>query len=170
MVWILGSLFHLRHLVWSRRLFRHFFTSPTRYYYYYTLGLIAAGEDPDSPAIQRAVHFLLSKQNENGGWGETYLACVNKDYPEDGAGELGDDQSGIVQTAWALLALMAAECEDREAIDDGIAYLMSKQLPSGDWPQGPITGVFNRSCGITYTAYRNVFPIWALGRYANKYN
>jgi len=22
---------------------------------------------------------------------------------------------------------------------------------------------------ITYTAYRNVFPIWALGRYFNKY-
>ena len=25
--------------------------------------------------------------------------------------------------------------------------------------------MFNRACGITYTAYRNVFPIWALGRY-----
>jgi squalene cyclase len=34
-----------------------------------------------------------------------------------------------------------------------------------DWPQEGITGVFNRACGITYTAYRNVFPIWALGRY-----
>jgi squalene cyclase len=43
------------------------------------------------------------------------------------------------------------------------------QLPSGDWSQEGITGVFNRSCGITYTAYRNVFPIWALSRYANRY-
>lgn len=38
------------------------------------------------------------------------------------------------------------------------------QLPSGDWAQEGIAGVFNRSTGITYTAYRNVYPIWALGR------
>jgi hypothetical protein len=31
--------------------------------------------------------------------------------------------------------------------------------------QEGITGVFNRSCGITYTSYRNTFPIWALGRH-----
>lgn len=38
------------------------------------------------------------------------------------------------------------------------------QLASGDWAQEGITGVFNRSTGITYTAYRNVYPIWALGK------
>ncbi len=43
---------------------------------------------------------------------------------------------------------------------------MSRQLPSGDWEQENITGIFNRTTGITYTAYRNVFPIWALGRFA----
>jgi squalene cyclase len=32
-----------------------------------------------------------------------------------------------------------------------------------------VTGIFNRSCGITYTAYRNVFPVWALARYANAF-
>ncbi|RYH23340.1 hypothetical protein EON65_17960 [archaeon] len=42
-------------------------------------------------------------------------------------------------------------------------------MPSGDWDQEGITGVFNRSCGITYTAYRNVFPIWALARYSTHY-
>jgi squalene cyclase len=54
-------------------------------------------------------------------------------------------------------------------VDRGVAYLMRKQLPSGDWDQQGISGVFNRSCGITYTAYRNVFTIWALGRYHAKY-
>ena len=81
----------------------------------------------------------------------------------------GTDRSGVVQTAWALLGLMAASCEDKFAIDRGIRFLMKMQLQSGDWDQEGITGVFNRSCGITYTAYRNVFPIWALGRYNNKY-
>ncbi|GMQ07577.1 hypothetical protein CsSME_00051713 [Camellia sinensis var. sinensis] len=28
-----------------------------------------------------------------------------------------------------------------------------------------ITGVFNKNCMITYAAYRNIFPIWALGEY-----
>lgn len=28
--------------------------------------------------------------------------------------------------------------------------------------------LINRACGITYTQYRNVFPIWALGRYATE--
>ena len=46
---------------------------------------------------------------------------------------------------------------------------MAEQSPSGDWPQQGISGVFNRSCGITYTAYRNLFPIWALGRYTRSY-
>ena len=40
----------------------------------------------DSPCIQKAAKFLLGKQNKNGGWGESYLACVNKAYPEDGTG------------------------------------------------------------------------------------
>jgi squalene/oxidosqualene cyclase-like protein len=132
-------------------------------------GLMAAGESADSDAIRRGVSFLLSKQNPNGGWGESYVACVDKAYPYDGAGTYGEDGSGVVQTAWALLALLAGDCKDKVAIDRGVRYLMSKQLPSGDWAQEGITGVFNRSCGITYTAYRNVFPVWALGRYANHY-
>lgn len=133
--------------------------------------LVTAGELPEeSINIQKALNYLLSKQNPNGGWGESYVACVNKIYPYDGTGEgFGDESSGIVQTAWALLGLMAGDCKDKAAIDRGIKYLMHKQLSSGDWEQEGITGVFNRSCGITYTAYRNVFPIWALSRYAKIY-
>ena len=134
---------------------------------------MAAGEDKHCPAIRKALEFILSKQNPNGGWGESYLACVNKTYPPDGTGNncpgLGHDNSGVVNTAWALLGLMAGECEDRQAIDRGIQFLMRRQMPTGDWDQEAITGVFNRSCGITYTAYRNVFPIWALLRYRNMY-
>jgi cycloartenol synthase len=55
------------------------------------------------------------------------------------------------------------------AVRRGVQYLMKRQLDCGDWPQEGISGVFNRACGITYTAYRNVFPIWALGRCAATY-
>jgi hypothetical protein len=128
-------------------------------------GLRHSGEAASSPAIQKAVQFLLTKQNANGGWGEDFMSCHDKAYAKNGMKAYGDGGSGVVPTAWALLALMAGECKDTDAMQRGIAYLMSKQLPNGDWPQEGIAGVFNRACGITYTAYRNVFPIWALGRW-----
>ena len=91
-------------------------------------GLVAAGETRDSSHVQRALAFLLSKQNPNGGWGESYLACVNKAYPPDGAGQLGDDNSGVVQTAWALLGLLAGGCQNRSALDRAKLFLMRKQV------------------------------------------
>mmetsp|Transcript_16150 Transcript_16150/g.21370 ORF Transcript_16150/g.21370 Transcript_16150/m.21370 type:complete len:826 (+) Transcript_16150:32-2509(+) len=132
-------------------------------------GLVVSGEPIDSPSIKKACEFLVQHQNENGGWGESYLSCVDKAYAEDGAGELGNGKSGVVQTAWALLGLMEAHYPDRAVIDRGINYLRAQQNQIGDWAQEGITGVFNRNCGITYTAYRNIFPIWALGRYARLY-
>jgi len=46
---------------------------------------------------------------------------------------------------------------------------MSRQLNNGDFPQEMISGVFNKSCAISYTSYRNVFPIWTLGRFTRLY-
>jgi squalene/oxidosqualene cyclase-like protein len=128
-------------------------------------GLIKAGEEPrSSPNITKCCTFLLSQQRPNGGWGEDFTSCYDKDYAKEGMQSYGDDGSGVVNTAWALMALSAARCSDLSAIRRGVQYLMTRQLDCGDWAQEGISGVFNRSVGITYTAYRNVFPIWALGR------
>jgi len=133
-------------------------------------GLIRAGEPHNSPAIQKCCEFLLSHQRPNGGWGEDFTSCYDKDYAENGMESYGDeDGSGVVNTAWALMALSDAKCSDVDAIRRGVRYLMKQQLDCGDWPQEGISGVFNRACGITYTAYRNVFPIWALGRCSSTY-
>ena len=132
-------------------------------------GLVKCGEDRSCPEIKKACRFLLTYQRENGGWGEDFTSCYDKDYANEGMEAYGDGGSGVINTAWALLALSCAECDNIDAIKRGIAFLMEQQLPSGDWPQQGISGVFNRACGITYTAYRNVFPIWALGRCAEVY-
>lgn len=132
-------------------------------------GLIKCGESFDSPNITKACRFLLSQQRPNGGWGEDFTSCYDKDYAQEGMKAYGDDGSGVVSTSWALLALSVANCNDVEAVRRGIQYLIKRQLPSGDWPQEGISGVFNRSNGITYTAYRNVFPIWAMGRCRDVY-
>jgi squalene/oxidosqualene cyclase-like protein len=132
-------------------------------------GLIACGEPLNSECITKACAFLLKHQRSNGGWGEDFTSCYDKDYAKDGMKAYGDDGSGVVNTAWALLALSVAQCPDVDAVKRGVQYLLKRQLPCGDWPQEGIAGVFNRACGITYTAYRNVFPIWALGRCSATY-
>jgi squalene/oxidosqualene cyclase-like protein len=130
-------------------------------------GLIAAGEDArKSREVRRACEFLMEKQCGNGGWGEDFRSCYNKSYAETNMERYGDEDGAcVVNTSWALLALVKGGMGGREEVRRGVRYLVERQLPSGDWPQEGISGVFNRSCGITYTAYRNVFPIWALGRY-----
>ena len=132
-------------------------------------GLMKGGEDSSCVEIEKACSFLLSHQRANGGWGEDFTSCYDKSYAPNGMEAYGVDGSGVVNTAWALLGLSCAKCKDVDAIKRGVKFLMDQQLASGDWPQQGISGVFNRACGITYTSYRNVFPIWALGRCAATY-
>jgi squalene cyclase len=83
------GLLHLRHLVWSRLVNKSDNLLLLTYHNWIIEGLVAAGENPsESDNIRRGVQFLLSKQNPNGGWGESYVACVNKSYPSDGTGEV----------------------------------------------------------------------------------
>ena len=123
----------------------------------------ATYSDPNpNESIQSACEFLVSKQRDDGGWGESYKSCVESKYVQH-------ENSQVVNTSWALLALLGADYPDKSIIDRGVQFLLSRQEASGDWPQEGISGVFNQNCMITYTSYRNVFPIWALGRYKRKY-
>ena len=70
-------------------------------------------------------------------------------------------------TAWAVLALCEADVDRyATAISRGINCLLAQQLANGDWPQGGMTGVFNKTCMLNYRYYRNAFPLWALARAA----
>src|SRR5207249_9516872 len=73
-------------------------------------GLNAAGVDPASPEIRRAVDWLISVQREDGGWGES-----GKSYWPD-APHGRAPYSTASQTAWALLGLMAAGEVDHPAV------------------------------------------------------
>jgi cycloartenol synthase len=53
-----------------------------------------------------------------------------------------------------VLACSCLQVKDVEPLHRAARYLMSAQLPSGDWPQQHISGVFNRNCMITYANYR----------------
>merc|ERR1711934_1206440 len=105
--------------------------------------------------------FLLSKQKEDGGWGETFMSCVTRKY-------VHHPQSQVVNTAWAVLALLKAKCPERDAIRRGIRFLLSRQKADGDWDQESICGVFNKNCMISYSNFKNIFPIWALARFTEQ--
>lgn len=115
-----------------------------------------------SPAVRRAVAFLLSKQMEDGGWGESYLSSETERY-------VHSSRSLVVQTSWALIALILSR-PPRDiipCIEAGVKLLMQRQTVTGEWKQEDTEGVFNRTCMIGYPNYRHYFPIKALGMYVN---
>ncbi|XP_036098774.1 lanosterol synthase isoform X2 [Molossus molossus] len=112
--------------------------------------------------VSQACDFLLSRQMEDGGWGEDFESCKQRRYVQNA-------QSQIHNTCWALMGLMAVRYPGVEVLERGVSCLLRKQFPNGDWPQENNSGVFNKSCVISYTSYRNVFPIWTLGRFSRLY-
>jgi squalene-hopene/tetraprenyl-beta-curcumene cyclase len=120
--------------------------------------LTAAGVAPGHPAIRRAVDWLESVQNADGGWGEDLRSYSAEEWA-------GRGTSTASQTAWALMALLAAG-ERGPAVDRGVRWLADTQRPDGTWDEPQFTGTgFPRDFSINYHLYRLVFPLTALGRY-----
>jgi len=122
--------------------------------------LNAAGVSPRSPEIRRAVAWLLGRQRGDGGWGESGASY------EDGASHGAADYSTASQTAWAVLALMAAGEVAHPAVAHGIDYLIANQSPDGAWDEAWYTAIgFPKVFYLRYHGYRAYFPLWALARY-----
>lgn len=120
--------------------------------------LVRAGVAPDAEPIRRAVRWLLSRQNPDGGWGEDLRSYVDPAWR-------GRGRSTASQTAWALLALLAAG-ERGAAAERGVAWLAETQLENGDWDEPEFTGTgFPGDFYIRYHLYRLHFPVMALGRW-----
>ena len=157
--------------------------------YVYGVGAVlpaleAIGEDMSQPYIRKAADWLVAKQNDDGGWGESCASYM--DVAMKGVGA-----STASQTAWALMALAAAaRPEDEKAIADGVQFLIERQR-NGTWEEPEYTGTgfpgygvgatiklgdplleerlkqgaeLSRAFMINYNLYRHYFPLMAMGR------
>jgi squalene-hopene/tetraprenyl-beta-curcumene cyclase len=123
--------------------------------------LNAAGVDHASPEIRKAVDWLISIQNADGGWGEDLRSY-------DDPALAGQGESTASQTAWALIGLLSALGPGQRsgAVEAGVQWLVQHQTSDGTWDEPQFTGTgFPGDFYINYHLYRLIFPVMALGRY-----
>ena len=123
-------------------------------------GLNAVGIRADDPMVRRAVDWLISRQNPDGGWGEGGVSY----WPD----RIADDccPSTPSQTAWALLGLMAGGEVANPATARGIRFLINNRNAAGLWDEEDFTAVgFPRVFYLRYHGYPAIFPLWAIARY-----
>jgi squalene-hopene/tetraprenyl-beta-curcumene cyclase len=124
------------------------------------VGLTAIGVPTHDARIRLAADWLRSKQQADGGWGET-----PRSYDEPKLRGVGPTTAS--QTAWALMGLMSAGDVERDAVRRGIDYLLETQNADGTWDEPWWTGTgFPKVFFLRYDLYRIYFPLMALARYA----
>ena len=125
-------------------------------------GLRALGEDLGGEPIRRAVGWLKSVQNADGGFGED---CRSYDDPS----LAGQGPSTASQTAWGILGLLAGEEEISNELLRAVDYLVRTQDADGFWSEQEFTGTgFPRHFYLRYWMYRAYFPLMALGQFAER--
>ena len=124
-------------------------------------GLLAAGAAPGDPALRAACRWLLDRQQPDGGWGEHHRGCLTGRY-------VAHDESQVIHTAWALIALLEAGDLDWAAISRGARFLLNTQNENGQWPKQDLAGVFFRTALLDYVLYRQYFPLHALALYEQR--
>ena len=149
--------------------------------------LDALQSDMSSEPVRRAVQWIVDHQNADGGWGESCISYVDRD-------ARGRGPSTPSQTAWALLALIAAGDEGSTAAERGVRHLVETQQNGGSWDEAYFTGTGFPGYGvgqrlernpsqddpryqseglsagfmINYHMYRSYWPLMALGRYRTR--
>jgi squalene-hopene/tetraprenyl-beta-curcumene cyclase len=123
------------------------------------LGLMQVKVDPEEEWVQKSIHFLIAKQNEDGGWGEscdTYASTLKQN----------QEKSTVFHTAIVLIALLYAGKVRSREVERGVFYLLSRK----DNFKDAVCNApgFPRVFYLKYHGYEVLFPLWALGLYRLK--
>jgi squalene-hopene/tetraprenyl-beta-curcumene cyclase len=121
-------------------------------------GLQASGVSDREAYVQRALEWVRSNQNFDGGWGESCDSYRLASYVSA--------PSTPSQTAWAVLALLAGGDTTSTTLHDGIEYLIRTQNSDGTWDEELATGTgFPQVFYLCYHLYRNSFPLLAMNTF-----
>ena len=104
----------------------------------------------ETPEVSRAVRWLESVQNSDGGWGEDMFGNRRG--------------STIEQTSWCTHALLLANPENRAA-QNGLNLLLSRQESDGSWDASCVGIYWEIIGGYADSIYASVFPLRALNQY-----
>ena len=120
--------------------------------------LRAVGIAADDPAVRSAANWLVSRQQADGGLGES-----PDSYADPSLAGRGTPTPS--QTAWAVAGLVAAGRLDGAAAD-GVRWLVDRQASDGDFAESEFTGTgFPKVFYLRYHYYRVYFPLMALARW-----
>jgi squalene-hopene/tetraprenyl-beta-curcumene cyclase len=126
--------------------------------------LEACGLPYDHPAMRGAVDWLDAVQAEDGGFGEDIRSYHEREWRGRGV-------TTPSQTAWGVLAYVAAGEAQRAAARRAADFLCASQQTDGDWSEEQYTGTgFPTDFMIRYHLYRLHFPLMALGRLRERLN
>ncbi len=130
------------------------------------LGLEQTDVPKTDPMYTKAAAWLKSVQREDGGWGED-----NKSYHDEHNYRGQYHFSTAFQTAWAVLALIAAGEVNSSEVKAGIEFILKNQQADGVWDDKCFTAPgFPKVFYLKYHGYDKFFPLWALARYRNELN
>lgn len=124
-------------------------------------GLAAVKVPINDPMVQKALNWLKSIQNEDGGFGEELESYW--------ATELaGVGPSGPTQTGWALVGLLAYLGPEDLTIQKGVEYLLKTQRNDGGWDEEKFVGVGMGPILYSYEFSPYYMPFNALATYRKK--
>jgi squalene-hopene/tetraprenyl-beta-curcumene cyclase len=127
-------------------------------------GLLAAGISPYEETVAAGINWLLVHQQPSGGWGE--LPPTQHAHTSAGAAEFVSANATASQTAWALLALVAAGRANSAAARRGVEFLLDSQ-DDGRWYETQFV-LRDAGCGRWYRCelHSTAAPLTALSRWA----
>ncbi|SMO37417.1 terpene cyclase/mutase family protein [Melghirimyces algeriensis] len=125
-------------------------------------GLTAVELKHRDDSIRRGVDWLLSIQNKDGGWGESCESDVQRKY-------IPLNRSILVQTAWAVDALVAVYDRPVPALEAGVFRLLEMVKNMDSLEKYPTGGGLAGQFYIYYHSYPYIWPLVALSHYQKKF-
>src|SRR5262249_12838294 len=123
------------------------------------IGLKAVQVDMQQAWVQRAVRWMMSKQNPDGGWGEGPLSYRSE-------AQAGVGPTMLPLTARGVQALIEAGEGDSACVERAVALLLRAQRVDGTWDNGEY--LHTNVPPDTFYVYREAarfYPTEALGKY-----